>query len=81
VFRWFRTCWREFSDSGYEYLRRRLAAEEKPTFWDSHPTIESRLEIMHPFPDRGTPDPQPVHQFLPNLAKLEERLHQHIFAG
>jgi Zn-dependent protease with chaperone function len=79
VFRWFRCCWRELSPAGYDYLRSRLEAEEKSTFWDSHPTITRRLEAMRPFPEIQAPAAQPAHELVADLTALEERLHQRVF--
>ncbi len=88
VFRWFRVSWRELTPNGYDYLRRRLEAEEQASFWDSHPTIKERLEVMRRYhdredfpadePSRGS-DMRPAHQLLPNLTALEDRLHQRVF--
>lgn len=74
-FRHFVNNWREFSPAAYQYLRERLAEEEEPTLWDSHPLISQRIEQMSSF--TGPPNiaqSPPAHHLLPNLAKLEHAL-------
>jgi len=79
VFRHFVEQWRDFSPEGQDYLYRRLALEERSSFWDSHPTIQSRIDRMRSFPDRQPTEDEHIANLLHDLKELENELHKFLF--
>jgi Zn-dependent protease with chaperone function len=56
--------WREISAAGREYLRQRLDEMEEESYWDSHPTLSSRLRAVAAYPNFGIQDHQPAMALL-----------------
>ncbi|MCA9245653.1 MAG: M48 family metallopeptidase [Planctomycetales bacterium] len=80
VYTWFASQWRQFSLAGHDYLRRRLAEEERPSILDSHPTIQARIETMQYYPPRDLEDTRPVLQLISQATALASQLHQVVFS-
>lgn len=80
VFRWFVGRWREFSIAAHDYLEQRLAEEEQPSLFDSHPPTRSRTQAMRAYPDQSLPRARPAWALLPGFAALEQQLHAWLFA-
>jgi Zn-dependent protease with chaperone function len=76
VFRDFGDRFHDLTPEGHEYLERRLAEEERPGFWDSHPTTRERMAHMRRFPDQAQAEPVPSHIWLPDLELLERKLQE-----
>jgi Zn-dependent protease with chaperone function len=76
VFHRFAERWQEFSRVGQEYLERRLREEERPSFWDSHPTVHARTAAMRRFPPRTEEDQRPARELLPDFDDLAAKLHE-----
>ncbi len=76
AFHRFAERWQEFSRVGQEYLERRLREEERPSFWDSHPTVHARIAAMRRFPPRSEEDRRPARELLPDFDALATKLHQ-----
>ena len=70
--------WREFSSAGHDYLKQRLAEEERPSLWDSHPTMQQRIQAMSRFPNTELPRRQLAGGLIKRLAKLEDQLHDRL---
>lgn len=78
VFRSFRSHWRDFSPEGHAYLERRLAEEEQPSFWDGHPAMKTRIQLLHSLDGGRSPEAeQPAHLLLRDFSALEDRLQHH----
>lgn len=83
VYQLFVDRWRDYSAAGEEYLERRLREEERTSFFDPQPTINSRLSAMRSYPagsdsDRGESERrQPANLHL-DLATLEKQLHDQL---
>jgi Zn-dependent protease with chaperone function len=80
VFGQFLQRWKEYSQPGQDYLERRLQEEERPSYWDTHPTVQDRVSVMRPYPPPQPPDPRPVRQTLPDFDQLAEQLQQSLAA-
>jgi Zn-dependent protease with chaperone function len=76
VFHRFAQRWQEFSRVGQEYLERRLQEEERPSFWDSHPTVYARTTAMRRFAPRDGEDRRPARELLPDFDDLAAKLHE-----
>lgn len=74
VFRRFVERWQEFSHAGQDYLERRLQQEERPMFWDTHPTVAQRVQAMRRFGKQEPPDSRPVRGLLPDFDRLSLQL-------
>lgn len=74
VFRNFVERWQEFSQAGQDYLERRLREEERPMFWDTHPTVAKRVQTMRRFAMQEPPDSRPVRNLLPDFDRLAVEL-------
>lgn len=79
VFNWFGNVWRSLSPEGQDYLERRLAQEERPSFWDSHPSIAARLKTMRAFPARPTGDCKSVSELVADFSALQHRLQERLY--
>ena len=79
IFHHFSQRWQDFSHSAHEYLESRLRKEERPSFWDSHPTVESRIQAMRPFPTEVPEDVRPVSQVLPGFDAIAAQLAPAVF--
>jgi len=80
VFQYFARRWRPFSNAGRVYLQRRLAEEERLSLFDSHPTIQARIEAMGDFQAQEPVAAVERDQAPPwDLAELEQRLHDRVF--
>jgi Zn-dependent protease with chaperone function len=72
--------WTDISRSGQDYLQRRLEEEERPSFWDTHPTVARRVRTMRRFPAAGGGDRRPARSLLPDGEALAQRLHGQVMA-
>lgn len=81
VFAWFEHKWHDFSEAGQDYLLARLEAEERPSFWDSHPTIAQRVQSMRAFSVTEIQPGRPARELLQNFPHLEQQLHDLIYAA
>jgi heat shock protein HtpX len=66
--------WRDVSATGREYLRQRLDELEEESYWDSHPTLSSRLRAVAAYPNFGIQDHQPAMSLLGDSDALIRRL-------
>jgi Zn-dependent protease with chaperone function len=73
VFRDFAAHYQDLSPEGVEYLERRLAEEERSSFWDSHPTLPERMRNMRRYASLPLPEPVPARLLLPDFDLLEAR--------
>ncbi len=80
VFQWFGDAWRELSPAGQEYLMRRLAEVEAPTFWDSHPSTSSRIGVMRRHPQLHATCGIRVSDLIPDFEGLQARLARRLWA-
>jgi Zn-dependent protease with chaperone function len=80
VFQWFSEAWRELSPAGQEYLMRRLAEVEAPTFWDSHPSTRARIEVMRRHPQLHGPRRMLASDLIPDFEGLQARLARRVWA-
>jgi Zn-dependent protease with chaperone function len=74
IFRWFAREWYDFSPGAQDYLRRRLAEEERPSVFDSHPTIEERIKAMQGFPSLAPSNNRPAFELFEDATELERQL-------
>ncbi len=79
VYRWFTKRWHDFSRAGHAYLLRRLAEVERPSFFDSHPTVAQRVEAMGKIAPRLQPDSTPARHLVSDLNDIEDKLHVTLF--
>lgn len=80
VFREFAEHFHDLTPTGQAYLEDRLAEEERPAFWDSHPTIHERMTNMRRFPDKDLPEAVPCHFLLPEFEQLEKKMQDQLDA-
>lgn len=81
VYSWFVSRWQEFSPEGQQYLLRRLSEEETSLPFDTHPTMQQRIEIMRNYSDGHHDHPQHAYSLLRNPGELEERLHAELIGN
>jgi Zn-dependent protease with chaperone function len=81
VFQWFGDAWRELSPAGQEYLVRRLAEVESPTFWDSHPSTSARIGVMRRYPQLPSTSSVRASDLIPDFEGLQARLARRLRAG
>lgn len=80
LFTWFSSHWLEYSPEGYSYLEQRLIESEQPSFWDSHPTIERRLEVMRQYGGRKCFEDELAHHLLRDFAAMGSELEAAVLA-
>lgn len=81
VFQWFGTVWRELSPAGQQYLLRRLAEVETPSFWDSHPSTCCRIEVMRRYPQVPSFSGTRVADLIPDFEGLQARMARRLWVG
>jgi Zn-dependent protease with chaperone function len=79
IFHHFSQRWQDFSRSAHEYLEARLREEERPSFWDSHPTVDHRIQAMRSFTSAVPEDLRPVSQVLPGFDAIAAELAPAVF--
>ena len=79
IFEMFVSRWREISSEGCKYLQRRLTEEERLSPWDSHPTMQRRIDAISQMPDSGPENGTPAWGLVRNLVQVEDQLHERLF--
>jgi Zn-dependent protease with chaperone function len=79
IYREFAARFQSFSPQAEEFVRQRLAIEEKSSLFDSHPTMRSRVDAVLAYPDRELPNLRPASHLVSNFSQLEEQLQRELF--
>ena len=74
VYDQFLARWQELSPRGQQYLERRLTEEERGSFWDSHPTVQRRIQVMRAAPRQDEANVGCARDLLPDFERLAELL-------
>jgi Zn-dependent protease with chaperone function len=81
IYREFAVRFQGFSPQAEEFVRQRLALEEKSSLFDSHPTMHSRVDAVLAYPDRELPNLRPASHLVSHFSDLEERMQRELFEG
>lgn len=80
LFREFSARFHDLTPEGLSYLEQRLAQEEQPSFWDSHPTIRERMTNMRRYVARDLPEPLPAYLLVRDIDAMEHKLQEQLNA-
>ena len=79
VFSWFARNWHDLSPDGQNYLLRRLAEEERASFWDAYPTMEVRVRMMRSFADEPSSPRGGARDLFHDFDDLQHQMHDELF--
>jgi Zn-dependent protease with chaperone function len=72
----FREEWQEVSAKAQQFLRERLEQVERPSYWDSHPTLKQRLDAVSAHPNFGTDPAGLASELICDIPELLQVLGQ-----
>ena len=61
------------------HYEERLEQDEESLFFDSHPTMKTRIHLMRDYADVEQNNSRAASQLLPDVEALQERLHHQLF--
>jgi len=78
IFQFFVDRWRKFGRTTEAYLQERLEQEDDTSFFDPHPSMKSRIQLMQSYPDPTPASPRPASQLLADVDAIQIRLHDQL---